>query len=171
MVRSAQTFLGHLGTPEKKLLECTFDRHHLATRSQLFSRKLADGLQHPETRFVDRGAGFRKFVDKTLIDDARQCLDRVDGWLGGDGADRLSPLQCPTTDEDAQPPKEHSLLWCEQVMTPGDGVAQRPLPRREVARAAGQRQPATESDQECLWREEFHPGGGQLDGERQTVEP
>src|SRR5215217_3500806 len=120
MVGSVQTLLGRLGTPEKKLFEGTFDRDNLAARSQLFSRELADGLQHPETRFVDRGAGFRKFVDKALIDDARQCLDRIDSSFGGQRADCLSPLQCPTTDEDAQPSKEHSLFRCEQVMTPGD---------------------------------------------------
>src|SRR5215216_6863304 len=109
MVGSVQTFLGRVGTPEKKLLERSFDRHHLAARSQLFTRKLADSLQHPETRFVDRGAGFRKLVDKALIDNARQCLDRIDRSFGSDRADCFSPLQCPTTDEDAQPPKEHSL--------------------------------------------------------------
>ena len=59
----------------------------------------------------------------------------------------------------------------EQVVAPGDRVAHRALPRRQVAAAAGQQgQPLLEPGQERRRRQDLHPGRGKLDGQRQAVE-
>ncbi len=57
-------------------------------------------------------------------------------------------------------------------MAPGDGVAHRPQPDRQVERAAGQEGEAVlQAGQAPPGREDADPGRGQLDRQRQPVEP
>ena len=57
-------------------------------------------------------------------------------------------------------------------MAPGDGVTQRLLPSREIARATGElQQPTAEPVQQHRRRQHLHPGRRQLDGQRQPVQP
>ena len=93
---------------------------------------------------------------------ARTRPDRCDGLRG---------LQREAADEDREPAEEALLLGCQQVVAPGDGIAHRLLPRRQVARASGQqRQPVLKSREQRCGREHLDPRRGQLDGQRQPVQ-
>ena len=83
----------------------------------------------------------------------------------------LGGVEPKSADEDRRTLEATLLLVAEQVVGPGDRVAHRPLPVRQVAIAAGQdRQPILQSGEERLWREHADPRRGQLDGQRQPVE-
>ena len=57
-------------------------------------------------------------------------------------------------------------------MAPGDGIAHRALPGWQVASPAGQQgQSRLEPSKKRAWRQHFHPGRRQLDGQRQAVQP
>ena len=80
-------------------------------------------------------------------------------------------MQPPSEDREA--PEEHLLLRREQVVAPGDGVAHRPLALR-----AGRAPPPVSSGSRCSSRassagggSSLDPRGGQLDGQRQSVQP
>ena len=72
----------------------------------------------------------------------------------------------------AKPGEELLLFGRAELVAPFDRRPQRLLPRREVAPRAGQhRQPPVEPGEQLAGRQDLHPGRGQLDRERQAVEP
>ena len=74
--------------------------------------------------------------------------------------------------EDPETCEERALRWLQQIMAPGDGGAQGLLSRREVACPAREdRQPLIEPRQERGRGQQAHAGGGQLDREREAVQP
>ena len=74
---------------------------------------------------------------------------------------RLGRLEREAT-EDRQPP-EHGLLGgLQEVVAPGDRVAEGTLPGREIARTAGQeRQPELQAPDHDRWRQQAHPRRGE----------
>ena len=85
-----------------------------------------------------------------------------------DGFDRG---QGGAASEDGDASKEGLFRWREEVVAPGDGVAQGTLASGQIAGAVGQhRQALFEAGEHRPWGEEAHPGGGELDGEGQSVE-
>ena len=82
---------------------------------------------------------------------------------------RFRGLQRAAADEDREPAEEDPLIRAEQVVTPGDGVAHRSLPRGEVAGAAGQQgQPFFQPRQQRGRRHDLDAGGRQLDRQWQV---
>ena len=78
--------------------------------------------------------------------------------LRGDGFGRF---QGQATGEDRQAAKERLLGGVEQVVGPGDGVAHRPQPGRDVPWPAGQqRQAAFQAVQQCRRRQRGDTGSG-----------
>ena len=123
---------------------------------ELFGRELANRLEHP---VAVAGA-----AEEALVD---QRGDRVD--VGA--ADLLGGLQRATAGEHGQAGEEVLLCRRQEVVAPGDRRAQRPLPLRCRARAAGkQRQPLLESFEQDRRRESLHARSSQFDRERQAVE-
>ena len=107
-----------------------------------------------------------------MVDQARRDLEGIDRLRGRDGGDSLGSLQRPPPDEDAQPPEEDLLGWSEQVVAPGDRVAQGLLSRRQVTRPPRQRrQAALQPRQQRRRRQELDARRGQLDRQRQPVQP
>ena len=90
-------------------------------------RELADRLQQDVAPAVP--------AQQALVDQRR---DRVETRL----ADVLGRVERAPAREDPQPGERASLRRLEQVVAPGDRRAQRPLPLRRVARAAGQQRQA-----------------------------
>ena len=85
--------------------------------------------------------------------------------------DRLSRLQGAAADEDGEAPEQHLLLRLQQVVTPGDGVAQGALSLGRIPRPTGEEgQPLLQTGQHRLRREHAHPRRGQLDGQGQPVQ-
>ena len=86
--------------------------------------------------------------------------------------DLLRRLERAAAAEDRQPCEQLLLLGCEEVVAPLDRRAEGALAFGQVAGAPGQqRQPALEPLQDLGRRERLHPGGGELERERQLVEP
>jgi hypothetical protein len=141
-------------------------RLRLPTRFQPLQPVLSDRLQHPEARL----AVALLLAHQALVDQRRQPVEDVS--FPGRGADGLRGREGAAAGADRQPAEEGPLLSAQQIVAPADGVAQRPLPRRQVAGTTGQYpQPVSQALQEDGGREELDAGGGQLDRERQPVEP
>jgi hypothetical protein len=74
---------------------------------------------------------------------------------------RLDGVEVRAPGEDRQPPKQRLLLGRQEIVAPGDGVAQRALSPRGVPRATReQRQALLEPRQHRLRRQDAHPGRG-----------
>ena len=85
---------------------------------------------------------------------------------------RLRRLDRAAAGKDGQAAEDGLLLRREEIVAPGDRIAHRLLAGREGAGAARQeRQPLLQPLQQRLRREDLDPRGGQLDGQRQPVEP
>ena len=144
------------------------DRLQLAGAVQLLAPELADRLQHREPR---RPAGGLGPADQRLVDQGGEPVEGVHPEVLGI-ADRLGRLERPAAGEHRQPGEQAPLDRVEQVVAPGDGAAQGPLPVREGPGPGGQQGEALlEPGQDLGGRQHLGPGGGQLDGQGQPVEP
>src|SRR5918999_970286 len=77
-----------------------------------------------------------------------------------------------TSTEGRQAREEPLFLGLEQIMAPLDRASERALPLGEVAGAAGEEwEPALEPLEQRRGTEQLDPAGGQLDGQRQGVQP
>jgi hypothetical protein len=134
----------------------------LAGRPELHPAELADGLQHP---VADPGPGLGH-AQQRLVDEA---ADRVEGT----GAEHdLRRLERETVLEQRQPPQGALLAGVQQVPGPLDDREQGLVPVGSTAVAAAQqREPVLEPPVDLLDRHGAHPGRGELDRQRQAVEP
>ena len=86
-------------------------------------------------------------------------------------ADLLGRLEDPAAAEDAEPDEQALFLVVEQLVAPLDRRPQRLLALGQVAPAGGEeRQPVLQPAEQLVRLEHLHPGGRQLDRERQAVE-
>jgi hypothetical protein len=164
LLRSLEPGLGAFGEGEEVLRVPAADIVLVATGGQPLQRKLADRLQHG----VARRRPVLGAPHQALVDQHGQSVQdvavAVDHGLGG--------VQRPAAGEHPEPPEERLLCLAEEVVAPGDRIAQRPLAGGQVARAAGQRQPPiAQPGQQRRRREDPALGGGQLDRQRQPVQP
>ena len=158
--------------------------HHLGLAARLESivGELADGLQHEVAGLIGRPW---RSLQQALVDERRDAVEDGDGKAEGgrraivvysssvcpSARDGFGCLQGEAAGEDGQPAEEGLFVGGEQVVAPGDRVAHGALPRGQVAGAAGQQaQPVGQARQEGGRGEGPHPGGGELDGQRQPVE-
>jgi hypothetical protein len=117
------------------------DGVRLAGGLDLLPGEGADGLQQRHPRLAVESLGD---VGQARVHQLEDRLQRVRGPTrydvpGRDGGDRF---EVATTGEHTQPAEVRLLCRREQLVGPGDGVSQRPLPRRH--------QPARRCDVECL---------------------
>ena len=146
------------------------DAGRLAARFQLLQRVLADRLQHPEARLAVRRPRLRRTRLLATSDSRPSSTSMPRSPSASQTASAASSVQPP--DEDRQAAEQAPLVLVQQVVAPGDGVAQRLLAGREIARAAGQqRQPALQPAQHRLGRQQPDAGRRQLDRQRQAVQP
>ena len=110
--------------------------------------------------------------DERLLDEAREHVGAPRDVETGAGADGFDRAELEAAGEDAEPPQQHPLVRLEQVVTPLERRLERLLPRRRRA-AAGAEEP--EAVVEPLGHrsgpERAEPAGGELERERQAVEP
>ena len=52
---------------------------------------------------------------------------------------RLDRIHRTTADKNGQPPEQFLFVFIQQIITPGNGIPQGLLARRQIARAAGQK--------------------------------
>ena len=137
----------------------------LAAVHEPFQGELADRLEHGEAWF---DAVRRDPLHQALVDQGR---DRVQCRRSLTRAHRLRGHQAEPAGEDRQPPEEGLLGGGQQVVAPGDPGAHGPQPFRDVLRAVGEQgEAAAEPGQQRLRRQHGHPGGRQLDRQRQAVQ-
>ncbi len=88
------------------------------------------------------------------------------------GAYRLRRLQRPPADEDRQPAEDRTLGRTEQPIAPINQCVQGLLARQRAARAAGEQAEAViESFQQRLRAYGAQASGGQLQRQREAVQP
>jgi hypothetical protein len=144
------------------------DLLQVAVFGQPLLPELADRLQHREPGVAGRGLGPEH---QRLVDQRGQAVEDVQPELGG-VAYRLDGLEGPAAGEHRQPGKQSPLGVREQVVAPGDGPAQGPLPAREGPGPGGQQREAPlQAGQDLLGGQDPGAGGGRLDGQGQPVEP
>jgi hypothetical protein len=147
-------------------------RRVLPARRQLLERVLADRLQHPEPRRAVRAV---RRLEQTLLRQREQPVQAA-GRAAARAAARAGhgrrALGGAAPGEDAQPPEERLLRGRQEGVAPRDGVPQRPLARRGVPRPAGEQgQAPLQPRPQRRGREHPRPGGRQLDGQGQPVQP
>ena len=105
------------------------------------------------------------------ISDVTSSSDRTPPGVNASLGNCLRGLQGEAAGKDRQAPEHRSLIRVEEVIAPGDRVAQRLVPGRRFAGAAHQqRQPRIQTRQERLRGEHLAARRRQLDRQRQPVE-
>ena len=129
-----------------------------AERVELLGRELADRLEHEEAVAL---AG----ADEALVDERLRDVE-------------VGVRQTASAALSVQPPAKTAsranallLVGVEQVVAPLDRRAQRLLPRVDAAARLQQVEPAREAVEELRGREHAHARGGELERERQLLEP
>ena len=135
-------------------------------RLEPFGGVLTQRLQHPVPA---RGAGLDD--DHGLLDEPTDGVEDLAGACVLVPDDLLGRHQRPPALEDREP-VEHPLLGLrQQLVAPVDGGAQRLLPCLGGAGAGGEQgEPVREPLGHLDRRQRRHPGGGELEGERDAVE-
>jgi hypothetical protein len=136
------------------------DLFGLATLLEAFERILADRLEHPVASLTV----FLPAPHKALVE---QRLQRVGIYV----ADGFSCFERARSPEDGQPAKQLPLVGKEQLVRPLDRRAQRLLAWVEITRSFEQIETSAEAIEQLTRREEDRPGCGQLESERELVEP
>ena len=132
----------------------------LAGGSESLRGELADRLQHP----VARLAVLLATSNQALV---QQGLQPVRVGI----AHALRGLVVAASCEDRERTKEPLLLWLQQVVRPLDRRPQRLLPRIGVPARLQQVEALRQPLDELLRREDDGSGSGELERERQVVEP
>ena len=131
----------------------------------------ADGLEQREARLA---VAILAAHQQALVEQRRQQIERLDlvGAVGGVEAHGQHRRRAEGAAEDAQPPEQPALRLAQQVVAPVERRAQRAVAVGQVGGAAGEQAEAVvEPAQHRLRRQQPHARRGELDGERQPVEP
>ena len=135
---------------------------------QSFGRELADRLQQR----VTRRTGATQLAHQALVEQLGQAIEHRQADVRHGVADRLDRLQAGASGEHRARGEEPPGPLGEQVMAPGDRRPQGLLPVRQVAAATSeQAQRVFQPGQDRLRRQQLDPRRGQLDGQRQAVQP
>src|SRR5690606_41917883 len=94
------------------------------------------------------------------------------GSVGVGGAHRFDGLEIPAVGEHGQPREESPLALAEERLAPLQRRSEGALSGWGLPRAAPEHVEGTlETSQDLLRREDTDAGGGELDGQRQPIEP
>jgi hypothetical protein len=127
---------------------------------ELLQREVADDLQHHEPRLSTRTIVPPKQV---LVDERCQPIQHRPTQVRILATQRLRGAERAAAGKDTQAAEEALLAGHEQVVTPSNGVPQRPLASRQVPRAADQEgQAVFQPLQQQRRREDVGAGSGQL---------
>jgi hypothetical protein len=138
----------------------------LGTFRQLLVRELAHRLQHAVARRISAAIEH----DQMLVDEGEDSAQHIE--VAANCHNRLGIIETPPTDEHAQAPEKDAVSVGEQVVTPGDGIAQRALPLRRVPGARSEKWQATiQAAQELFRWQRFDPRRRQFQGQGQPIEP
>jgi hypothetical protein len=162
LVGAGEVGLGGHGQLQEVLGVAPPDRLQVAGGLEPLLPELADRLQHGEAGLPGGRPGPQH---QRLVDQGGQPVQDVQPEPAG-VAHRLGRLQRPAAGEHRQPREQPPLGVREQVVAPGDGPAQGPLPVRQGPGPAGEQAEAPlEPGQDLGGGQDLDAGGGQLDGQ------
>ncbi|AQA25610.1 kinase/ LuxR family transcriptional regulator domain protein [Rhodococcus sp. MTM3W5.2] len=134
---------------------------------QLLTAVLSERLEEP---VAHHGARFLPDQDRPVDQRGHHVQQVVRAQVPC--ADALRRVELETTGEHRHPPPQHPLPLGAQLMAPVDTQAQRLLPRRRAATTPGQQAVAiVQPVQDLFRRHRPQAPRGQLDGQRQPVQP
>ena len=130
---------------------------------QLVRRVLADGGEQVVALAVH--------LEQRLVREPAQQVEHLARRDAAERGDLFGRGQGESADEDREPAEHRPFLAVEQLIRPVEGGAQRLVAGRRRPGAAGQHaEHVVEPPRELPDRQHPHPGGGQLDRQRQPVE-
>src|SRR5215207_3490632 len=136
---------------------------------EMFQCVLADGRQHREARLARSVLGFPQ---EAPVDERPDSFQHIGRGLAGGSDNALGRLECEAAHEDRQARVQAALFVGEEVVTPGDRLANGALARRHVRASRGRELETTlQAAEERRGRQHLAPGSRELDGERKPVEP
>ena len=135
----------------------------LAGLTQAFDCILTHRLEHREPRLP-----VTALADEAVVDERGERVENAHVLVSADG---LGSFERPAAREDREPRKQPPLLAAEKPVAPVDRRPKRLLALGRVTRAAGKVEPAAEPLEHRLWWEQLAARSGELDRERQSVEP
>ena len=141
----------------------------LAGRHEAFARVLVDRLEHREPHVAMRVVAD---PDEALLGELLQAVEHRRAAVPRERAHVLGDVQGSTAREHGQPREHPPRVLVEEVVAPFDGSAERPLALGQVPAAAREEpEPVVEPPRDPARAEEPDARGGELDRERQPVEP
>ena len=135
---------------------------------EAFQCVFADGAEHQEAGLA---IARRHLAQQALLDERTEAIEQVDVQLVP-RAHLLDGVQSGAAQEDGEAPEERPFVIGQQLVAPVDRSAQRLLPLRAIAAAAGEKiQPVAQARQHRLGSEDVDPRRGQLDRQGEAVQP
>ena len=144
----------------------------LTVLGQLLQAVLAERLQQPVPPLAALAVRSSSTCTSDLSTSETQQIERASSSPSIHCATRLGGLQGEAAGEDGQAAQQRLLRLGEQVVAPVDGAAQGLLAGQRRPAAAGQQAEAVvQAGGDLLHREGPDPRGGQLDRQRDAVQP
>src|SRR5438128_9809957 len=103
---------------------------HLPARRENLQPILADRLQHQEAWLL---AFLLGLLQQALVDKRRHCIQDWLHLIAKRAAHRLDGCKPATTGNHRESPEKPLLVGIEEVVAPGDGIAEGLLPRGPIA--------------------------------------
>ena len=160
--RRPQLGFGPLGQVQKVVGVPPAHSLALALESQLLESKFTNRLEHAEAHSARRAYGLQQTAGNQSVDAVQHIVTIR--------AHRLRRLQAAAADKDGHAAKKRLPRPIEQVIAPGNSVAQGVLARRQVARTTGEKlQPMLQPSKHCRRIQKPHASRCELDGQWQSV--
>ena len=169
LLRPRQLGLGRFGEVQKKVAMRLTHQGLLAAGDETFQAEFADRLEHEKAGFA---IGLFLLPEQVFIDERGQPVEHAKLPPGDGPAHAFGRFKGMSPDEHGQPAKEPLFVFRQEIVAPGDGFSERPVPGGQVACTAGQQVEAMlQTRQDGPRREHLDAGRCQFDGQRQPVEP
>src|SRR2546425_6457328 len=140
----------------------------LPARRENLQPILADRLQHQEAWLL---AFLLDLLQQALVDKRGDCIQDWLHLIARHAAHRLDGLERATTGKDREPPEKPLLVGIEEVVAPGNSIAEGLLPRGPIAFLTRQdSQALPQPCEERLRWKQFDARCRQLDGQWQPIQ-
>src|SRR5436190_995992 len=141
---------------------------YLPARRENLQPILADRLQHQEAWPL---AFLLGLLQQALVDKRGHCIQDWLHLIAKRAANRLDGFQRATTGKDREPPEKPLLVGIEEVVAPGNGIAEGLLPRWQIAFPTRQySQALPQPCDELLRLQQFDTRRRQLDSQWQPIQ-
>jgi hypothetical protein len=168
LVGPGQVRGGRLGDGQEVPAVGRGDGRLVAGLGEAFGAELADSLQQPVTQSSPGGLGHHQ----ALVHQGAEKIGDVEHLDVDRAADRFGGVQVEAIGEGRQAAEQRLLRAVQQRVGPLDGGPQGLLPGQGGAAAAGEQpEPLVQTVVHPGQRQRPQPGRGELDGQRQPVQP